>query len=339
MVSFEWRSVQTRSMSEIVPFSGAEVVEGVLVSESATNEIDAFEWFMHIDVANGDATEDTIAAYRREVGMWIAWCEKRSLHPLMAQRDDVERYRAELKKAGIAVSTRATKLSIIRRFYAAAVRHRLVLVNPAEGVRAGKDLTAPEDKMKALSRDGLGTLVAVIPVGALADTRDRAIVGLMALHGLRRIEVHRLDHESLRLDGETPYLEVDGKGSKMRRIYLRTDTLAALENYARGKMAAGLSLSGAFFVSHSNNGNGNRLSRQALNEIATKHLEAAGLKREGVACHALRHTFGTLAISGGAKIEHLRDAMGHSDIQTTSIYVRAVEKAKNNPAQFIDVEL
>ena len=324
-------------MSEIVPFS--EVVEGVIVSESATSALDAFEWFLHIDVANGDATPDTVAAYRREVGAWMAWCQKRGLDPLEARRDDVERYRMELKAAGIVTSTRAHKLSIVRRFYAAAVRHELIAKNPAEGVRGGKDLTAPEDKMKALSKAGLASLVALIPNDNIADTRDRAIVGLMALHGLRRIEVHRLNHESLRLDSDSPYLEVEGKGSKTRRAYLRTDTLAALENYARAKMAAGLPLAGAFFVSHSNNGLGNRLSRQALNEITTKHLSAAGLKKEGVACHALRHTYGTLAISGGAKIEHLRDAMGHSDIETTSIYVRAVEKAKNNPAQFIDVEL
>ncbi len=317
----------------------AEVVEGVLVEEGRMDPLDAFEWFMHIDVANGDATQDTIAAYRREVGLWVAWCEKRDLDPLLVQRDDVERYRAELKTAGIAVATRATKLSIIRRFYAAAVRHRLIQANPAEGVRAGKDLTAPEDKMKALSHQGLSALVASMPNENLTDTRDRAIVGLMALHGLRRIEVHRLNHESLRLDSDTPFLEVEGKGSRLRRAYLRTDTLAAVENYMRGKLAAGFPVKGALFVSHSNNGNGNRLSRQGLNEIVSKHLSAAHLKKEGVSCHALRHTYGTLAISGGAKIEHLRDAMGHSAIETTSIYVRAVEKAKNNPAQFIDIEL
>ncbi|RYX85933.1 hypothetical protein EON83_04030 [bacterium] len=323
-------------MSEIVRVS--EVVEGVVV-EPSVNALDAFEWFLHIDVANGDATHDTVMAYRREVGLWIAWCEKKNVNPLEVRRSDVELYRAELKAAGIVTTTRATKLSIVRRFYDAAVRHELIAKNPAEGVRGGKDLTAPEDKMKALSRAGLASLVGLLPNETLADTRDRAVVGLMALHGLRRIEVHRLNHESLRLDSDSPYLEVEGKGSKMRRAYLREDTLAALENYARGKLAAGLPVSGAFFVSHSNNGTGNRLSRQALNEIVSKHLSAARLKKAGVSCHALRHTFGTLAVSGGAKVEHLRDAMGHSDIETTSIYVRAVEKAKNNPAQFIDIEL
>lgn len=328
---------QTEAMSEIVRVSA--VVEGVIVSERRLDPLDAFEWFLQIDVANGDATRDTIAAYRREVGLWLAWCKNRGLDPLEARRDDVALYREDLKLAGIAVSTRAHKLSIIRRFYDAAVQRDLISKNPAEGVRGGKDLTAPEDRMNALSHSGLAALVSSMPNETLTDTRDRAIVGLMALHGLRRIEVHRMNHESLRLDSDTPFVEVEGKGSKTRRAYLRTDTLAALENYAHRKMAAGLPMSGAFFVSQSNNSLGKRLTRQALNEIVSKHLTAAHLKREGVSCHALRHTFGTLAVSGGAKIEHLRDAMGHSEIETTSIYVRAVEKAKNNPAQFIDIEI
>jgi site-specific recombinase XerD len=45
-----------------------------------------------------------------------------------------------------------------------------------------------------------------------------------------------------------------------------------------------------------------------------------------------------VAVANGAKVEHLRDAMGHSKLETTSIYVKAVEKAKNNPAFFINVE-
>jgi len=326
-------------MSEIVPLRELEVVEGIVVESQPMDALDAFEWFLQVDVAGGDATRDTVVAYRREVGFWLDWCARQEVEPLAATRTDVERFREGLKAAGLAPATRALKLSIVRRFYAAAVRHELIGRNPAEGVRGGKDLTAAEDKMKALSHDGLAALVAMMPHDTLADARDRAVVGLMALHGLRRIEVHRLNHESIILDGDSPYLEVEGKGAKTRRAYLRSDTLAAIENYVGGKMAGGYALSGALFVAHSTNSKGNRLSRQAFNEIIGKHLSAAHLKKEGVSCHALRHTYGTLAVAGGAKIEHLRDAMGHSKIETTSIYVRAVEKAKNNPANFIGVEI
>ena len=315
----------------------------VIVEAKPTLDIDpmdAFEWFLQIDVANGDATPDTVDAYRREVGIWVNWCERNGYDPANITRNEVEMYRQSLKDRGMAVSTRAFKLSIIRRFYDSAVRHGLAQTNPAQGVRPGKDLTAPEDKMKVLDREGLTRLVAAIPGDTIAGTRDRAIVGLMALHGLRRIEVHRLNHDSLRgQENGTPHLEVEGKGSKRRLVYLRQDTFEALETYRHAKFEAGLKDEGAIFVAHGNNGRGTRLSRQALNEIVAKHLNSADLKKDGVNCHALRHTFGTLSVAGGAKIEHLRDAMGHSNIETTSIYVKAVEKQKHNPANFIDVEL
>jgi len=69
------------------------------------------------------------------------------------------------------------------------------------------------------------------------------------------------------------------------------------------------------------------------------YLEKTHLKQAGVSCHTLRHTHGTLAVAGGAKIEQLRENMGHSSIDTTSIYVRVVDRAKNNPAEFIDVDV
>ncbi len=314
------------------------VIEAEIVAP--LDPLDAFEWFLQIDVANGDATRDTVAAYRREVGFYLGWCEKNGIDALFASRDDIELFRESLKNRGMATTTRQSKLSIVRRFYAAAIRHGLIEKNPADGVRAGKNLTAPEDTIKALGLGALGKLVSAIPGDTLAGARDRAVVALMALHGLRRIEVHRLNHESLQNDDESaPFLEVEGKGSKKRRVYLRADTLAVLEAYSHAKFSAKLPLEGAVFVAHGNNGRGNRLSRQALNVIIDKHLGASNLKKAGVSCHALRHTFGTLSIAGGAKIEHLRDAMGHAKIDTTSIYVRAVEKAKNNPANYIDVEI
>ncbi len=317
---------------EIVAFE-AEIVP-------AMDPLDAFEWFLQIDVANGDATRDTVIAYRREVGAWVQWCERNGIETLHATKNEVELFRESLKNRGIAVTTRQFKLSIIRRFYDAAIRHDLIQKNPASGVRAGKNLTAPEDKIKSLELGGLSKLIGAIPGDTLMGARDRAIVALMALHGLRRIEVHRLNHEDLHnVENGEPFLEVEGKGSKKRRVYLRADTLAVLQTYSHAKFAAQMPSSGSFFVGHGNNGRGNRLSRQALNGIVDKHLNSAALKKSGVSCHALRHTFGTLSVAGGAKIEHLRDAMGHSKIDTTSIYVRAVEKAKNNPSNYIDVEI
>lgn len=313
--------------------------------EPSTRELMAiFAEFLHIEVANGDATADTIKAYHREVRAWVRWCQKRGVDPRRARRDDVIEYREALKVAGNSVATRKHKLSIVRRFYAAMVKRDLIARNPADDVKAGKDLTPADDKMKALSEGALGALMAAIPGDTLTGKRDRAIIALMAVHGMRRVEIHRLNPESLTNgDGDGsfqgPHLVVEGKGHKRRNVYLREDTYSALMAYMEAKLQAGLPLDDGLFVAHGNHGRGHRLSRQALNAIVGRYLNATSLKRAGVSCHALRHTFGTLSVAGGARVEHVRDAMGHSKLETTSIYVRAVEKARNNPAYFINVKV
>lgn len=307
----------------------------------AKDIFEAFARFLRLDVANGDATDDTIRAYYNEVAAWVRWCDSKGIEAQNARRIHVESYREDLKARGLSVVTRAHKLSILRRFYESAVKEGLRSDNPAERVRAGRDLTAPEEKIKVLSERSLAALVGALPNEGLSGRRDRAIVALMAAHGLRRVEIHRLNHESIEGDlasNEPGFLRVDGKGHKVRSVHLRPDTWAALSLYIYAKFEAGYLGEGAVFVGHGNNGRGNRLSRVSLNAIVDKYLSAAALKKAGVSCHALRHTFGTLAVAGGAKVEHLREAMGHSKLETTGIYVKAVERAKNNPAFFINVE-
>ncbi len=310
-------------------------------SFSADNIYDAFAYFLRVEVANGNATDDTVEAYHREVANWVSWCEKHHVDPAKAERYHLEAFREDLKRRGMAIATRAHKLSIVRRFYESAIYAGLREDNPAGKVWAGRDISTPEEKLKVLSQDALAALVNALPSEGLSGRRDRAIVALMAAHGLRRVEIHRLDYEHIDGDlssSEPGSLRVDGKAHKVRRLYLRPDTWMALGCYLEEKRNAGYDLRGAIFVGHGNNGRGQRLSRVSINAVVDKYLIASRLKTAGVSCHALRHTFGTLAVAGGAKIEHLRDAMGHANLETTGIYVKAVEKSKNNPAFFINVE-
>jgi site-specific recombinase XerC len=89
-------------------------------------------------------------------------------------------------------------------------------------------------------------LAEAIPGDSMMGLRDRAIVALMAVHGLRRVEVERLNDSSLRIEGEAGSLEVHGKGQKVRHIFLRPDTLAILRAYLDAKKLAGFPPGGPF---------------------------------------------------------------------------------------------
>ena len=330
---------QVLTGEELSALEAGEAHADIAMVDGPRDIYEAFALFLQVDVAQGDATEDTLKAYHREVKYWCEWCQQHGIAPERAQRRHVEGYREDLKKRGMGVSTRSHKLSIVRRFYESALKHKLLDVNPAQRVRGGKDMTPPEEKMHAFTHDALVDLLNRVPQNTLSGQRDRAIVGLMAIHGLRRVEVHRLNHSDLQIEGDNACLVVTGKANKVRRVYLRPDTFASIMAYTRGKTAVDLPTEGALFLAHGNRARGQRLSRRGINLVVDLYLSETSLKRAGVSCQALRHTFGTLAVEGGAGVNDLREAMGHSDIETTGMYVRAVERKKNNPSNFIDVEV
>lgn len=282
-----------------------------------------------------DFTPDTQQTYNYNAQAWLSWCQLRSLGPLVATRADVEAHRDELRARKLAPSTVSHRIIIVRAFYEALLAADLVNDNPAARVRVRRG--ARSGNYKALSLEQLQTLLASFVRNDLETLRDRAIVTLMALHGLRRIEVHRLNHDALHLDTKNPFIEVEGKGRKPRRVYLRDDTLQILRAWLHAKIEAQLPATGAVFVSLRRGTRGERLTREGINAAVERRLSAVELREKGVSCHALRHTFGTLAVAGGASIEQVRDAMGHSNLATTSIYIRAHDRAKNNPAKFIEI--
>jgi len=309
---------------------------------AADNIYDAFAYFLRVEVANGGATQDTVEAYHREVNNWVKWCELHNFVPENAQRFHLDAFHEDMKRRGMSIATRAHKLTIIRRFYQSGIYAGLREDNPVSEVWAGRDLTSPEERFKVFSEEALTALVASLPTEGISGLRDRLMVALMAAHGLRRVEIHRLNHSDVekgKVEDEPASIVVDGKGHKLRRVFLRDDTWKTITAYFVGKEEAGYALEGAVFVGHGNNGRGQRLSRVSINAVVDKYLSAAHLKDAGVSSHALRHTFGTLSVANGGRIENLRDTMGHGLLETTALYAKAVEKAKNNPAYLIDIEI
>jgi hypothetical protein len=134
--------------------------------------------------------------------------------------------------------------------------------------------------------------------GTARGRRNRAILGLMALHGLRVCEVARLDLGSVDLEARTAVLR--GKGSKQRTVLLVGRSCALLRSWLEARPHVAAAGEMALFVSLHPPRPGTRMDRRTLRAMTDKHLRALGLKRPGVSCHALRHSFATLARASGA---------------------------------------
>jgi site-specific recombinase XerD len=260
----------------------------------------AFADFLRIDVANGDASPNTIRNYRNEVALWVAWCVEQNFDAATVTPVHIKRYRQALIERNYNRVTIRWKLSILRRFYEAARNAGLRNDNPAAGVKSPRVRQATED-FKYLCDEELAKFLAVIPDPEQAKgpekvrrLRNLLMVSMMSLQALRTIEVHRANIEDLLEKGAHLTLLVRGK-TRDRIIYLRPDTAERMKHY---------------------------VALRGIRVQTDKCLEAAGLKHPGISNHALRHTAATLGYLHTGDLRAVQEFLGHSDPRMTSRYER-----------------
>ena len=287
--------------------------------------------------AQGDAISRTVATYQAQVRDFLAWCAAQGLHPALATEDDLKAYRSHLTER-YARATVATRLAAVRRFYQAAVWRGYRTDNPAAGIRPPRERTARDERVRFLTLEGLKRLLDAPRGDGLRATRDRAMLALMGVHGLRVGEIVALDVADLDLDAGT--VSVPGKGGKRRTVYLvdlsrqrLADWLAVRERAAGGETALFVALDRAKRFT------GRRMTRRAVEALTDRYLERLGLKRGGISCHSLRHSAAVWARAFGATVDALADMLGHASVDTTRIYARIVNRMQENPARFLEAAL
>jgi site-specific recombinase XerD len=294
--------------------------------------------FLRLDVAQGDASPRTVATYQAQVRDFLAWCHAQGLHPALATEDDLKAYRAHLVEQ-YARATVATRLAAIRRFYQAAVWRGYRTDNPAAGIRPPRERTARDERVRFLPLEGLKRLLDAPRGDGLRATRDRAILALMGVHGLRVGEIVALDVADLDLDAGT--VSVPGKGGKRRTVYLVDISRQRLADWlAVRERVAGEGETALFVVlDRAKRFTGRRMTRRAVEALTDRYLERLGLKRSGISCHSLRHSAAVWARAFGATVDALADMLGHASVDTTRIYARIVNRMQENPARFLEAAL
>jgi len=257
------------------------------------------------------------------------------------------KFKQLLRERGLKAASINRKLSALRALIDHARRRGVVTWRINDLVKGEKERTDPKERVKmrlpAASADGLlealNRLFTGLPKKGVTALRDRAIVALMALHGLRRIEVVRLSLSDLTENDGVMTVRVWGKGDKFRVITLRKDTSELLRRYLSALKRSGIepiadAIGVPVFVAL-RKGKGHRLNWRQVNNIVDSALQRAGLKRQGISCHSLRHTFATLAATE-VPLPELAAYLGHTSIATTGVYAHALQTV--NPSAVIKVK-
>lgn len=313
--------------------------EGAVLAPGLKSIEAAAAWF-GLDTANGDARPDTISTYLSHIGKWFVWCDAAGIDPGSATPDHLKRYRAELVGRGAKHTTISLKLIVVRRFYQGAVDRGLLKVNPVDGIKAPRDRAACE-KVKHLTAGEAELVFRAIAGDDIRALRDRAMLMLMTVEGLRRVEITRMNVPDLvhLVSPEDSKIVVRGKG-KDAYIYPRPDTVEMITCYlkVRGKMEADKDGEPLFVAIDKSGTPRRRLSRIGLNGIVDSYLRKIGVKKEGVSCHALRHTCGHLVYRETKDLRVVQEVLRHSSPVTSAKYAD-VEAQKNRHTKSIRIHI
>lgn len=271
----------------------------------------------------------TIRAYMHDAQELTTWCAANGHGPQDVDARTLRRYLSELSQRSAAPSTVARKLAAVRGLFASLREHCVLAQSPADLVSGPR---RPAGLPRVLKRAEAQQLLDAIPAGSALELRDRAIFELAYGCGLRASELISLDLADIDHDGEQ--LRVEGKGARTRFLPIGELAQQALSAYLdRGRPelaqaappagAGSLSrLAGPLFLSRS----GMRLHSADVRRRLRLWAGRAGTEGH-VHPHALRHSFATHLLDGGADLRTIQELLGHSSISTTQVYTR-VESAK-----------
>lgn len=256
---------------------------------------------------------NTMSAYRRDVSAFVEWARRgESPGPASVDRRQLRRYLAFLSTKGSKATTTARKASSLRRYFRWLVATGVVETDPTAG------LVAPKGERRlprVLRQDELRTMLDAPPAGGPTDpailARDDAVLEILYGSGLRVGELCGLQLDGIDLDAGR--LRVLGKGSKERLVPLSRPAASALTRWlgeGRDTLVSAETPDGAVFL----NQRGRPLGPRDVRRIIDRRAPAPTHP------HALRHTFATHLLDGGADLRAVQELLGHADLATTQLY-------------------
>jgi integrase/recombinase XerD len=277
-------------------------------------------FLMHVKVEKG-LSANTSSAYRRDLGKFQVFAQKRKLSLEDVSRDDLVDFLASLYRQKLESRTVARNLVTLRNFFRFAQVQELIAADPSINLESPKirrslpGYLRLEEIERLLNQPDSST-----PLGL----RDRAMLEVLYSTGLRVSELIGLRGSDL--DSKTGCVRCIGKGDKERIVPVGRKALGMVDKYLREARPELLRLakkanSPALFV----NRRGVGLSRVGVWKILSAYGRRAGL-RMALTPHMLRHSFATHLLERGADLRSVQLMLGHADISTTQIYTHVVEE-------------
>ena len=307
------------------------------------------ELFLDMLAAERGATENTLAAYRRDLDDFAEYLVTKRRTIASAATDDIRGYLQALTKRAFAAASVARRLSAIRQLYRFLYAEgkrgddpAAIIEGPKRGRTLPKVLSIKEvDRLLANARHAVGA--GRSNGERLRAARLNALLELVYATGLRVSELVSLPASAAERNARM--LVVRGKGGKERLVPLNDAAKTAMTEYrallaerrskrrrddgqenqerAQGCTRKPAPPSKWLFPSFGDSGH---LTRQHFARELKALAAGAKLRAEQVSPHVLRHAFASHLLHNGADLRIVQTLLGHADISTTQIYTHVLEE-------------
>jgi integrase len=270
-----------------------------------------------------DVSETTRQDYKYRIGLFLEFTNERGFNRNSFL--EFKRYLAE--RTDLAVSTKNKYLATAKIFLKEANRQGALPADITQNIK-----TFSQNKKH--KRDGLNDeeikkltdKIQTLPE-TQQNTRLKAILSLLALQGLRQIEITRLDVKDIDFISKIAFIRGKGQDDK-EPINLHPEAVKALQNYLKSNGIA----DGALFTSQSNNSKNQRLTTRAIRDIVKETLNALGINKT---THGFRHYFTTTLIKTykGDLLE-VAQYTRHKSLEMLQVYNDNIKKEADLPRYY-----
>ena len=275
---------------------------------------------MPVYIAGGKPSSDTINAYRRAGKTFINWLIARGRDVDNTTSIDAKEYVHELYQTGLTSDTVNQRIAAGRAFFRTAIAiGEFTENNPFDDVK-GRVNPIADETTKFFTPEEIQKIF-----DTCTTDRERAIILLMAIEGLRTIEVQRMNIADY--EPNNGRIKIHGKGDKTDYIYPADKTQEVLQAYISDRTH------GAMFI---NDIDGSPITRDGIKWLVNHVLRMAGMKRKGISCHALRHSCGTNLYKATKDIRLVQETLRHNSPEVTARYAHVTNR--KNATNIISVK-
>lgn len=254
-----------------------------------------------------EKSTNTISSYLSDLKQFNSFLSK-SIRDV--KNDDLKQYKDYLKDKKMAITTINRKLVSIKQLIEFLnERFELGVAAKVRQEKIQQQYSLNDDEL--LLEDDFKKLIKA--VDDAGDLRAKAIFETMYYSGMRISEALQLRTDHIK---QEVLKDIRGKGGKYRDIFISDKLRKTLIKYLQVRKQPFSKRTNALFV-----GQRGPINRQTVHNLMKEYAEKAGIELTKAHAHNLRHLFGIRAAERGFTIDEIAKMMGHSDTNTTRIYL------------------